>query len=376
MISTIKKLLPVAIKAPFRNLLDANDKRRFKKELADRPFTLLSGNPYLSYAGIASMGKDGLLHGGKVKLSALSDIYPEISNGYNLLYLVSSAMPRFAEEIVDWAKNKGVKLVWNQNGVAYPGWAGPDYEKMNDSMKRLIHKADYVFYQSAFCKESSDRYLGSIACPWEIAYNYTDADIFQPAQKMVDDDRWELLSAGTHLQEYRVNSVLKTVAELKSRGHRIMLTISGGLDKAVKENDLMKRIDQLGIKNEIALKPPFSREEAPSVFQAAHLLLHTKFNDPCPTVLIEAMSCGIPVVGSGSGGLLEMVTEGSGILVNAPKDWENDHSPDEKAMADAVEVIMNDWKGYSKRARTHATSVFSQRTWLKRHKIVFENLVS
>ena len=48
---------------------------------------------------------------------------------FNLLYLVSSAPPAFAEDLLKRCQRLGIPLVWNQNGVAYAAWAGSDVER-------------------------------------------------------------------------------------------------------------------------------------------------------------------------------------------------------------------------------------------------------
>src|SRR5690606_26005669 len=105
-------------------------------------------------------GGMGFLHGGKVKLLHLQEKFTcEVSRA-NIIYLVSSALPEAAEAYVSWAKLHGAKFVWNQNGVAYPAWAGAESERFNVRMRRLRRMADYIVYQSDFCKVCADKFLG------------------------------------------------------------------------------------------------------------------------------------------------------------------------------------------------------------------------
>ncbi len=101
------------------------------------------------------------LIGGGVKLTHLRERFGEGRRGFSAIYLVSSLlhlMPH-VEALVEWAKESGVPVVWNQNGVAYPAWCGDFYPWFNDPMRRCIELADRVVYQSEFCR----RRLGSVS---------------------------------------------------------------------------------------------------------------------------------------------------------------------------------------------------------------------
>ncbi len=70
----------------------------------------------------------------------------------------------------------------------------------------------------------------------------------------------------------------------------------------------------------------------------AHVLLHTKVKDPCPTLVIEAMACGLPVVHPASGGTVELVGDEAGIGVPHPDTWEQDIPPAPEELAEAVDA--------------------------------------
>ena len=52
-----------------------------------------------------------------------------------------------------------------------------------------------------------------------------------------------------------------------------------------------------------------------------------------PTVVLEALASGLPVVYSASGGTPELVGDDAGVGVPAPLDWEQDHPPAPEALA-------------------------------------------
>ena len=47
-----------------------------------------------------------------------------------------------------------------------------------------------------------------------------------------------------------------------------------------------------------------------------------KYKDPCPNTVIEALSCGLPVLYSKSGGLPELVNNSCGVGLTVKNSWE------------------------------------------------------
>jgi glycosyltransferase involved in cell wall biosynthesis len=111
------------------------------------------------------------------------------------------------------------------------------------------------------------------------------------------------------------------------------------------------------------------------VLADADILLHTKYNDPCPGLVLEAMACGVPVVYSDSGGTPELVGDDAGIGVPAPLDFEHDHPPDPDQLADAVLAVASDRERYASEARRRAVELFDLERWIERHRAVFAELL-
>jgi len=129
------------------------------------------------------------------------------------------------------------------------------------------------------------------------------------------------------------------------------------------------------LRDHVRLLPRFTQAEAPELYRRAHVLLHPKYKDPCPTVPIEAMACGVPVVGSRSGGMPELVAPEAGRLVEVPGDWTRDHAPDAGRMAEAICEIMPKHEEFSRAARDRAVACFARENWVERHAEIFEALV-
>jgi glycosyltransferase involved in cell wall biosynthesis len=98
--------------------------------------------------------------------------------------------------------------------------------------------------------------------------------------------------------------------------------------------------------------------------------------DPCPSAVIEAMACGLPVVYPASGGTIELVGDEGGIGVPHEATWERDEPPSADALADAVLRALASRDSYAVAARRRAAERFALGPWLDRHAEVFEALLA
>jgi glycosyltransferase involved in cell wall biosynthesis len=358
------------LRSTIRDLLSLPERLRFRRTLAARVFTAPGGGPVLNYGGV--LGGGDLVAGGKVKLLHLRERWPE-SEWFNVLYLVSSAPPKFAGEIVRWAKRCGAKFVWNQNGVGFPAWAGLGTRDINRPMAALLRLADHVVYQSEFCRESADRWLGPARCPSNILINPVDTATFTP--KPAPHDTWRLLAAGTHYQPFRVVGALETLRVLLDAGHRATLTVAGEMRWPGADAEVHAAIARLRLAELVTLRPAFSQEEAVALYQSAHVLLHLKYADPCPTVAIESLACGVPVVASASGGMPEIIGDDGGEMIHVPPDWSRAAYPPPRRIAAAVARIMREWPQRSAAARERAVRLFRKETWVAAHGEIFDALL-
>ncbi len=341
----------------------------YRRSLAGRPLVVPHGEPALSYGNVREIG--GIIAGGRVKLTHLADRWPE-SDPFNVLYLVSSAPPPFARELVRWAKKRGAKFVWNQNGVGFPAWAGIRAWETNLPMRRLLRLADHVIYQSEFCRESADRWLEPASCPSSVLINPVDTALFKPAP--AEFDSWRLLAAGTHYQPFRVIGALETLRVLLDAGHRATLTVAGELRWQNADAEVHDAVTRLRLAEWVTMRPAFTQEEAVRLYQASHVLLHLKYHDPCPTVAIEALACGIPVVSSASGGMPEIVGADGGEMLDVQCDWFRANYPPPRAIAAAVARVMCEWPRRSEAARARAVRLFRKEDWVDAHGRIFEGL--
>jgi glycosyltransferase involved in cell wall biosynthesis len=303
--------------------------------------------------------------GGTSKFQKLALRHPNRPRDFTLLYLGSSGLPRDLRTVLWIARRRGAPIVVNQDGVGYPGWAGERTEAVNRMLRRALLAADHVLYQSTFCKRSADLFLGEPHGSWEILPNAVDVDRFTPANTPPGDGP-VLLLGGDQTQAYRLELALRTLAALLPEEPDARLLVTGRL-----VSDPDELLDQLGIRNRVEFLGRYPQRDAPAIYRLAHLLLHTKVNDPCPSVVLEAMASGLPVVYPASGGTVELVGTEAGIGVPHPDTFERDEPPSPEAMAQAVVAALASRESFAAGARRLAVERFPLDAWLDRHDALF-----
>jgi len=312
--------------------------------------------------------------GGQVKLTYLQKRFPHHSNYFNICYLVSSALPPQASVLVEWAKKHGVVTVLNQNGVAYPAWT-EDYNRINAELRELVSSVDFVVYQSEFCRIGVKKWLGEPSAPSAIHYNCVDIDRFKPAKKTYSGNSIRLLIAGTHYQRERVTIPIMVVKSLVDKGWDVKLTVAGDLSWDASELEIRTLITKLGVRERIDLIGPYPNDRAQLILEKTDILLHLKYNDPCPNVVIEALASGIPVVGSDSGGMRELVGEHAGVLIPVQHSWATMHYPESQDVDNAVLLIMQSINTFRSESRKRAVELFNVSSWIRAHENIFSMLI-
>ena len=97
-------------------------------------------------------------------------------------------------------------------------------------------------------------------------------------------------------------------------------------------SDLEKQACKLGISDQIIFKGVLSHSEVECAFQQTDIFVLPTFRESLGIAMIEAMSYGLPVVGTNAGGLLDLVKNGKNGLLVPPG------NPD--ALADALRALI------------------------------------
>ena len=126
-----------------------------------------------------------------------------------------------------------------------------------------------------------------------------------------------IISVGGLIPRKRHLQLIRCFAKTLPDNPSIKLSIVG-------EGPERRRIEELIIQNKledrVVLKGSLPREEVARDMQGSDLFVLSSAAETFGVVYIEALSCGLPVIGARNGGADEIINKTNGILVNVDDD--------------------------------------------------------
>jgi hypothetical protein len=117
-----------------------------------------------------------------------------------------------------------------------------------------------------------------------------------------------LVSAGRLVRRKGYDTTIEALTRLPDTE----LLIAGGGDATPEpEHDrLLTLADQLGVADRVRLIGQVAHPQMPALLRSADLVVCSPWYEPFGIVPLEAMACGVPVVASAVGGMLDSVVDG------------------------------------------------------------------
>ena len=115
-----------------------------------------------------------------------------------------------------------------------------------------------------------------------------------------------------------LTTLVKVFDRLRKSGvYSGKLVLVGAVYKKTPDLDLIPTIQQLGLEKEVILTGLIADEDLPAVFSGACLKVFVPHNEGFGLVVLEAMSCGTPVVAYRAGGAVAEVVGEAGIITES-----------------------------------------------------------
>jgi glycosyltransferase involved in cell wall biosynthesis/phosphoheptose isomerase len=130
-----------------------------------------------------------------------------------------------------------------------------------------------------------------------------------------------LVSVGRLVKRKGIGNVIESLAQLP----RTELVVAGGPPRAELDGDpeaqrLLQIAADAGVADRVDLRGRVEREDLPALLRSADVVVCAPWYEPFGIVPLEAMACGVPVVASAVGGMIDTVVDGvTGVHV-CPRD--------------------------------------------------------
>ncbi len=162
---------------------------------------------------------------------------------------------------------------------------------------------------------------------YHVVRNVVDAELFAPADTKQPGATIELISVGLMDDDSKgFDHLLQALARLR-QPLRLQLVGDGVLRRRYEQ-----LADELGISDRVSFHGIVDKPKVAELMRGADVFVLASRFENNPVVLLEALSCGLPVVATAVGGVPEVVTDERGVLV-AP------HDPD--ALAAGIEAVVS-----------------------------------
>jgi L-malate glycosyltransferase len=236
--------------------------------------------------------------------------------------------------------------------------------------KFSIEKSDRITAVSDFLKRETVAAFGCTGCDVEVIHNFVDGEVYRrsryPAQlREVAGDKKVLMHVSNFRAVKRVRDVVRIFARVQREIPSVLVMVGDGPDRPdaeeeAREQGLTGLVHFLGKIDAVA----------PLLASADLFLLPSKFESFGLSAL-EALACGVPVVGTTAGGLPEVVREGVTGMLRPVGDLD--------AMVRAAIEILSDperWRAMSEAAAADARERFSRDEIVAKYEALYADAVA
>lgn len=201
------------------------------------------------------------------------------------------------------------------------------------------------------------------SCKTQVIPNMVDTEYFVPLKNKPDNDRFTFLIVAMLRPEKRIDTIIKAFMPI-GNNFLAKLSILGDGPEFKKLHDLA---GEISLERQIKFLKKKGKSEVLKNIQKADVCLLYSEMETFGVTLIEALSCGIPVIGGNVGGANDIITPNNGIIVpvNSPKALQ-------KAMKN---MILNIGRYDRDKIREDAVKRFDKKVIIKKLEKLYQELI-
>ena len=185
-----------------------------------------------------------------------------------------------------------------------------------------------------------------------VIQNGLDIDIFRPYKEILRNPLRLITTASADVPLKGLDYTLKSLAELKKDFAGIHLIVIGKLKE---EGHTSRLIEKLNIQDEVTFKTNLTKEEIAKEYAKSSISLVSSLYEGFGYPVIEAMSCGVPLIAANTSSIPELVGEFASLIP----------AKDTKAQIESIKNVIQKYDYYKDIAEKGREHIITKFNWLK-----------
>jgi N-acetyl-alpha-D-glucosaminyl L-malate synthase BshA len=236
--------------------------------------------------------------------------------------------------------------------------------------KFSIEKSDRITAVSDYLRRETIAAFGCTGCDVDVIHNFVDGEVYRRTRyaaqlREVAGDKKVLMHVSNFRSVKRVRDVVRIFGRVQKEIPSVLVMVGDGPDRPEAEDearalDLTGSVHFLGKIDAVA-----------PLLASADLFLLPSQSESFGLSALEALACGVPVIGSNAGGLPEVVRDGVTGVLRPVKDIDG--------MVDASIAILSDanrWRAMSEAAAHDARERFSRDQVVGQYEALYADAVA
>ena len=176
--------------------------------------------------------------------------------------------------------------------------------------KFSIEKSDHLTAVSHYLRDETERAFGCAACNVQVIHNFIDPAVYDRSRypttlrAQMYGDRRVLMHVSNFRPVKRVRDVIRVFAQVQARVPSVLVMVGDGPDRV----DAEEEARALGVASSVSFLGKL--DSVAPLLAGADLFLLPSQNESFGLSALEALACGVPVIATNSGGIVEVVKPG------------------------------------------------------------------
>lgn len=243
----------------------------------------------------------------------------------------------------------------------------------NGLRKMIIHaieESDVVTAVSQSLVQQTREML-DVTSPIDVVYNFVDEEVYRPAdvrdirqQFGIKEDEKVLVHISNFRKVKRVQDVVQVFSYVQEKLDAKLMLIGDGPEYS----DILRDVQQRGLEDKVLFLG--KRNNVAALLNMADIMLLPSEKESFGLVLLEAMACGVPCIGTDVGGIPEVIQHGKNGFITQLGDVEQMGSF-------AMDLLTNEklWQQFSEASIHYAGENFHSDQIVAQYEAIYEEVL-